>query len=169
MGILPIPSINIYLVGAVGTTAPLVGCVVLFFFLDYLQFVVVGSHQLHYLVVELYARPGVDSGILLLLVGEYIRLPVGEALSFADFLAEEVGVEFLQAFILDTDIADDVLDVDEPTRFELATAMEREQVVVPRETNHRHEFVAEQAHERIGQTDVVETEQKALVVGGNLQ
>ena len=36
MGILPIPSINIYLVGAVG-------CVVLFFF-DYLQFVVVGSH-----------------------------------------------------------------------------------------------------------------------------
>ena len=71
--------------------------------------------------------------------------------------------------ILDTDIADDVLYVDEPTRFELATAMEREQVVVPRKTNHRHEFVAEQAHERIGQTDVVETEQKALVVGSNLQ
>lgn len=147
----------------------MVGCVVLFFFLDYLQFVVVGSHQLHYLVVELYARPCVDSGILLLLVGKHVRLPVGEALSLADFLAEEVGVEFLQAFILDTDIADDILDVDEPTRFELATAMEREQIVVPRKTNHWHEFVAEQAHERIGQTDVVETEQKALVMGGNLQ
>lgn len=168
MGILPIPSINIYLVGAVGTTAPLVGCVVLFFF-DYLQFVVVGSHQLHYFVVELYARPCVNSGILFLLVGKHVRLPIGEALSFADFLAEEVGVEFLQTFILDTDIADDVLYVDEPAWFELATAMEREQVVVPRETNHWHEFVAEQAHERIGQTDVVETEQKALVVGSNLQ
>jgi hypothetical protein len=106
-------------------------------------------------------------------VGVGVAVIIGSTVAlfgfFADFLAEEVGVEFLQAFILDTDIADDVLDVDEPTWFELATAMEREQVVVPRKTNHWHEFVAEQAHERIGQTDVVETEQKALVVGSYLE
>ena len=127
-----------------------------------------GSHQLHYLVVELYERPCVDSGILLLLVGEHIRLPDGEALGLADFLAEEIGVKFLQTLVLHANVAYNILDVDEPAWLELATAMEREQIVVSRKTNHWHHLVAQQAHKRIGQADMVKTEQKALVFGGNL-
>lgn len=53
------------------------------------------------LLIEMDAAPGVDGGILALLLREDGSLPVGQLLALGDLLVEEVRIELLQAQVLD--------------------------------------------------------------------
>ena len=108
-----------------------------------LQFIIARSHKPHYFVIEVDARPSVYGGILLLLVGEHVCLPVGESLALAYLLTEEVGIQLLQALVLNTDIAYYVLNVDKPSGWELGTSIKLHYVVVPREPHHWHHAIGE--------------------------
>jgi hypothetical protein len=66
------------------------------------------QHALEFLV-DAYATPGIGSGIKLLFIGEDIGFPVGESLCFSYFLLEQVGIEFLQTLVLNTESGSIVL------------------------------------------------------------
>lgn len=81
-------------------------------------------------LVQLKASPRIRGGIVLLLIGQDVILPVGELLSLADAPAEEVGIEFLQAFVCDSQLFHAVLQIDETHRLETGSATKRQKIVV---------------------------------------
>ena len=70
------------------------------------------------------AAPCIRSGISALSLSELLGFPVAESLRLADFLMEEVGVDFLQAHILDAEFLSHILQLDEISRLEIASAMQ---------------------------------------------
>lgn len=60
------------------------------------KFVIAILFQSHDFIIELYACPCINGGILFLLVGEYGSLPVAQTLAFGDFLMEDIGVNLLK-------------------------------------------------------------------------
>lgn len=73
------------------------------------QFVIVGLAEPVELLVEMNAAPCIRSGISALSLSELLGFPVAESLRLADFLMEEVGVDFLQAHILDAEFLSHIL------------------------------------------------------------
>lgn len=83
------------------------------------------------LLIEMDAAPGVDGGILALLVREDGSLPVGQLLALGDLLVEEVRIELLQAQVLDAYRPHHVLKIDEVAGDEVLTCLELVKIIVP--------------------------------------
>lgn len=102
--------------------------------LELYQLVIVSLAETVELLVDMNAAPCVRGGISALSLSELLGFPVAESLSLADFLMEEVGVDFLQAHILDAEFLSHILQLDEISRLEIASAMQLQEVIMPRQS-----------------------------------
>ena len=70
-----------------------------FFYREAFDLVVAGSFQFLEQVVDVEASPGIGSGILLLSVAQYVRVPVGQPLWFGNLFFEQDCINLLQTFV----------------------------------------------------------------------
>jgi hypothetical protein len=106
--------------------------------------------------------------VFALCVGQIVGFPVGQLLALCDFLTEEIGVNFLQAHVLNAQGLHLMLELDERSGFEIP-AFAQLRMSPERESDLRDGVVAEQADDGVGHVDAVETEEEGHVAGGHLQ
>ena len=115
------------------------------------------------------AAPCIRSGISALSLSELLSFPVAESLRLADFLMEEVGVDFLQAHILDAEFLSHILQLDEISRLEIASAMQLQEVIMPRQSHFRHPFILQESDDGWCHTREIQAEEIAYIAGTHLQ
>ena len=120
-------------------------------------------------IVDAQACPGVDGGIALLGVGELRRFPVGELLSFADFLLEKDGVDLLQSHLNDLILLDQLLQFNKPGGMDVAHARELVEVIGGGQADFGATFVLKVVLQGLGDTGLVDAEEECIVIGGQLQ
>ena len=125
-------------------------------------------HAEHFLV-QLYAGPGVGGGVLLLRLAQAGCFPVGEPLSLAYLLPEDVGIELLQAHVLDAHLPCHVLQLDEGSRLEALALAQGAQVVVPGESDLGDGIVLQQVDKAVGEAYPVKAKEEADFGAAHLQ
>ena len=131
---------------------------------------VAGGEQARDFLVDADAGPGVCGGIELLRRCQAVGFPVGELLAFGDFLAKQVGVDFLQAHVLDADLLHFVLQLDEGAPGEVGAMVQVVEIVLQRQAHLRDRLVFQQTDDGPWQSlHQVQAEQEAAVVAGHLQ
>ena len=91
---------------------PRFSCICFISFFILYQFIVARLLQSLQFLVNLDTRPGIDSSILFLTVVQDVTFPIRQSLVLTDALAKKVGIELLEAQVLNTYLPNMILNVD---------------------------------------------------------
>ena len=94
--------------------------------------------------IDVEAGPGVESSILLLRLSQRVCLPVGQPLTLRDFLAENDGVNLLQAEFLDAKGSYHFLQINIMGRVDFRAFASGIEVVTQGEPNFEYGFALQQ-------------------------
>ena len=117
------------------------------------------------IAVDTQASPGVDCGIALLGIGQLRGFPVGELLSFADFLLEQDGIDFLKAHVGDVILFHELLQLDKSFWMYVAYPCKLVEVVCRGQSHFSADRVFKELLEWGGDAGLVQAEQECVVLG----
>jgi len=118
--------------------------------------------------VDFAADPGVEGGVVLLGGGEGVGVPVGEALGFGDFAAQDDGGHLLDAEFLDAPVGDEGLEVEKAGGEEVGDAAHAAEVVAEGGADFQNVGGGEETAEGGGEGLEADAEQEGGVGGGDL-
>lgn len=141
----------------------------MFFLMNNNQLIITCMLQFVQAFIEIDTRPCVRRGIKLLLIVEYLVFPVRQLFTLGYTFVKDIGVQLLEAHVLDAQRLHIVLEVDEIARFERRTLMQHQHVIAQRKPHFRNGRIFEEPFNTVWYTDDVQSEQKTYFTVARLQ